>query len=462
MGLLDGLTRQFNRLLSRGGNKFNNAFFWQVGNGEATYDYKMDNYLTEGYQYNPIIYSVINEMATKTTSIPYSIKKVEDKRSLKQLKSLVKATNYKMTPLQKMRYFGLETKAFQEGYLDMPLQKPNPNQTWTEFFSLFKTFLRMTGNFYIYVLKPTEGIKNEPLALYVLPSHLIKIVIKGKLDLSDNAAMIESPIDKYMLIEGESYVEFEAENVIHIKYSNPDYDNSGSHLYGQSPLRASYRNIVSSNNATTLGDKNLRNGGAFGFIHGKTTALMPEQADQIKERLKEMDADPDNLSRIAGLSAEVGFTRISLSPDEIKLFEFHKHDKAMIYDCLGWAMDDENRGDYGGTINELRKQRITDNIIPDLNLLCDAFNTILLPQFKGYENTKLEFDVMELPEMQEDTGELVEWVTKLLDRGVVNRNEARGIVNMEKSDNDSMDEYTVQIDVLTLDEALDTGFGNEA
>lgn len=67
-------------------------------------------------------------------------------------------------------------------------------------------FLRVRGN---NAGKPTE--------FYILPSHLVKIVLRKDADM----IQAESVISHYMLIEGTQYIEFAEENVIHIKYQIP-------------------------------------------------------------------------------------------------------------------------------------------------------------------------------------------------------------------------------------------------
>ena len=109
--------------------------------------------------------------------------------------------------------------------------------------------MKLTGNCYFYLLSPEEGANaGVPVQLYVLPAHLMQIVLKQKA----NMLSTESPIDHYVLIEGNSMIKFESKDVIHIKYSNPNFDLSGSHLYGMSPLRAALRNINSQNSAIDL------------------------------------------------------------------------------------------------------------------------------------------------------------------------------------------------------------------
>lgn len=436
-------------------NAFNQAFF--LGGGFTEYDTEGKSYIEKGYNINSIVYSIINQQATKSASIPFSIKRIEDEPSMRKLQQIRLATKGDYTVQQTVRKLLLEDKAFSDEVIPLPLIAPNITQTWTEFIALYKTFLKLTGNVYIYILSPKEGPNTgKPLQIYILPSHLIQIVIKPKIDLLG----IESPVKSYILTEGNHFVEFMAEDVIHIKYPNPNYSESGEHLYGQSPLRAALRNILSSNTAIDLNIRTLKSGGAFGFVHGTKMALTEKQAKELKERLKEMNESPELLAKIAGISAEVGFTRMSLTSEELQPFSYLEYDENQIAKVLSWSIDDGKRSDFGGTINELRKQRITDNIQPDLELLAEAINTEFLTRFKGFEKTVIEFDYTELPEMQTDIKDLVAWLKDALDRGVINRDEFRIAINYPAIRDDDMTAFTVNQETITLNESLDSGIVN--
>jgi len=442
-------------------NKFNEAFLFNTGAGFTNYSTENQTYIDKGYNINPIVYSVINQQAVKTASIPFQIKKIKDKESFRKLSGLRLATKSDMSVQQRVKDILLQTKAFEDEDIRLPLEAPNASQSWNEFFALYKTFLKLTGNVYIYMLSPLDGPnKGRPIQVYILPSHLIQIIVKAKADLLG----VDSPVKGYILTYGRQYLQFEAENVIHIKYSNPNYDESGSHLYGMSPLQSALRNIQSSNVGLDLNIKTLKSGGAFGFIHGKSQAINETQAKEIKSRLLEMNTSPDDLSKIAGISAEIGFTRLSLTSDELKPFDYLKFDQKQICNVLGWSdkllnNDDSSKFD---NINQERKRVITDNIQPDLKILEQALNRFFLPRFKGYENSVIEFDVTELPEMQTDIGEMVKWLNLALDRGVITRNEYRVAISYIKSDDALMDVFTVQNDVIPLAEAMDNTFNADS
>ena len=451
MGLISNIFKRNNKNT----NKFNEAFFKFIGSGGSSYDLDAETYIDKGFNINPIVYSVISQMATKTSSVPYCIKKIEDKGQKSKLNNLLKATKHSLTPQQEVKRLMLETKAYTESEYDMPLVVPNPMQTWNEFLELYKTLIKLTGNVYIYKLMPNEGANaGTPLAMYLLPSHLMEIILKK----DANMMSTESPIFGYKLIEGNIGMTFLEREITHIKYPNPNFDLEGSHLYGFSPIRAVLKNIETSNLALDLNIKTMKNGGAFGLIHSKgQTPLTYEQATGLKDRLKEMDADPDRLGKIAGVSAEIGFTRLSLTTDELKLFEYLNFDQKQICNALGWSdklLNNDSGAKYDN-VKQFRKQVVIDNIIPDLELLAVAFNSDILPLFKNYKGTCLSFEYSELPEMQEDMAEMVSWVRPSIETGLISRNEGRLFMKLPMSDDKSMDEITVNADILTLEQALD-------
>jgi len=416
-------------------NAFNKAFYQWLGRGLTNYDYNAKTYLEKGYNINPDVYACINKASVKTVSVPYCIKEIEDKNSYAKLKQLDLATKGVINLTQFVNRNKLQTKAYKDKEIAFPLLDPNPTQTWSDIWALYKTYMKITGNYYLYIMSPEDGMnKGVPVQVYALPAHLMQIVLKP------NAAMLtaESPIDYYMLIEGSQYIEFKAKDIIHIKYSNPNFDMNGSHLYGMSPLKSALRNINSQNSAIDNNIKTLQSGGAYGFLYGKGTPLDSKQAQSLKEKLIEMDNDTGRLGKIAGASSEVGFQRISLTTDELKPFDYLEWDRKTICNVLNFPdelLNNDGKASLGSTdTKQARKQLITDDILPDLVLLQNALNKEFLPRFKGYENTVIEWDVTELPEMQEDIEKMVQWLSD----APLTPNEQRTALKYETIDDDGM------------------------
>jgi len=430
-------------------NMFNQSFFKWIGSGFTTYDVNNKTYLEKGYNTNPDVYAIINKQTVKTVSVPYYIKQIEDKQGYSKLKQFDLATKGNHSLLQTVKRRTLETKAYKDKELPFPLEQPNPTQTWADIWGLYKTYIKLTGDYYLYSVAPLEGAnKGQPMLVYVLPSHLMQIVLKP------NAGMLtyESPIHSFMLIEGSQYMEFPAEDVIHVKYVNPNFDMSGSHLYGMSPLRSALRNINSQNSAIDNNIKTLQNAGAFGFVYGKGTPWTKDQADSMKEKLVEMDRSPERLAKIAGASGEVGFQRISLTTDELKPFDYLNWDRKTICNVLNFPdelLNNDGKASLGSTdTGEARKSLITDDIQPDLVLLQDALNKNFIPRFKGYENAVIEWDVSSLPEMQGDMLKQAQALKEIY----VTPNEVRTAFKYETLNEDGMDVVWIPSGMQRIDD----------
>jgi len=432
-------------------NKVYQAFY-DIGFKFTQYDSNNKTYVQQGYNANSDVYAVVSQKATEVTRIPHYIKSIKDlqqKERFEQYRQMIKGN---LTPATSIKKVTLLTKAFEEQELKMPLDKPNINQTWKEFFALYETYMDLTGNVYIYMRSPEEGMNaGTPIEMYLLPSQLIQIVLK------DNPEFLsmESPIDYYILTEGKQYIKFNEDEVVHIKLPNPNFDFSGSHLYGQSPLRAALTNLQSSNSATTLNAKTLANGGSFGFISTKEP-LTSLQAESLKDRLIEMDNSPNRLSNIAGSSQEVVFTRISLTTEELKPFDYLEYDQKAICNVLHWddkLLNSDGGAKYDNYKTALRRA-ITSGVSPNLRLLEEAFNENILPRFKNYQSTCLIFDETELPEMQEDMEKLTKWLNDSLDRGVITRDEYRLAINYTETNNPYMQTHTVGMNIISLEDAL--------
>lgn len=435
--IFQNITDWFNRKAPLTGNMFNRAAYEFLGGQAASYDYDNKVYLDKGFGMNPDVYAIVMQRAKKLSSVPWVVNNISDLNSKRKLDQLQYATKGNLTIQQMARKKMLEVKAYTETELDFPLDEPNPIQTWTEIFSLYEVYMSITGNAYLYMVSPEEGMnKDVPKEVYILPSHFIKIVLKKDANLIED----ESPISHYMLIEGNQYLEFPENKVIHIKYPNPFFDWQGSHLYGLSPIKSVLRNIESSNDAIDGNVKTMKNSGIFGFITSadKDNPFTADQAIQIKEKLQEMDRSTGRLSKIAGGSAPIQFTKLSLNTNELQPFEFLNYDQKTIANVLGWSvmlLNNTENTSYNN-LNQERKRVITDTINPDLILLASALNKNFIPRFgKAYLKAEIEFDITELPEMQEDYEAMLKW----MNMAPLTPNQILTALKYETSDLDGMD-----------------------
>jgi len=97
-----------------GRNMFNQAFFQYWGGGYTSYDVNNKVYIDKGYNTNPDVFAAITQMATKTASVPYEVKKIDDKKAYSKLRQLDNATKGLHTFIQKVQKSALETKAYSD------------------------------------------------------------------------------------------------------------------------------------------------------------------------------------------------------------------------------------------------------------------------------------------------------------------------------------------------------------
>ena len=88
-------------------------------------------------------------------------------------------------------------------------------------------------------------------------------------------------------------------------------------------------------------------------------------------------------------------------------------------------------------------------------MLADALNREFFPRFPEYRGSEIIWDFSELPEMQVNVKELVEWLSMALDRGVVNRDEFREAIGYDATGEEFMEKHTISQFLEPLKEAVE-------
>lgn len=443
-------------------NVFNEAFFAYTGTNWTRYDPNGLTYVDKGYNFNPDVFAIVSQIARKFSSVPGVLKEVQDTRSAKQLKSLYSKS---LTPQELLKKIKLETKAFGEDLeeIDEPIERPNYYQSETEYRALWETFMLLTGNAYQWILSPKDGPNaGRPMERFLLPAHLVQIVLSDKW----KGGLNENPISHYIVLLGNTMIRFEREDVIHSRFPNPNYDLAGSHLYGHSPVKAALRDLQLSNTTIDHNNSTMNNGGVYGFIHAKDgqTPLMPEQAAELKSRLIEMQGSKEILGRIAGASAPLGFTQVSVDTDKMQPHTYSDAAQKHIANCLGWSTLLLNTDAKYDNLDAAWKMAISNRITPDLQIYEDGLNNYYYPKFKELKNAQILFDVSELPEMQSDMKNLCEWLAIALQNGAITPDEFRMAIKYPGSDIAETKQHYLQSslvpieDVAVNDQSVDRAF----
>ena len=302
-------------LLSKNAQKtsleYNKAIYSWLGESVVWNDENDDSYINEGYRKNATIYSLINIITKAATTIPFQVYEIDNKADYKRYKSLTSGI-YDSGVIQKANI--LRKRALSEvedTELHRLLDRPNPAQSWNTFITELIAFGKLTGNRYIYGIAPETGRNvGKYKEMYVMPSQIMEIISGG----------IMHPVEKYK-IQYNGNFDIPAEQICHIKDFNPYYDGTGTHLYGQSPLRAGMRSLTTNNEAVQTGVKYLQNQTARGVLMSEEGDLNEVQAQQLKDKFRSAHQGANNAGDIIITPKKLSWVNFGLSASDLSLIE---------------------------------------------------------------------------------------------------------------------------------------------
>ncbi len=321
------------------------------------------------------------------------------------------------------------------------LAMPNPMMNGKSYSKLLYSFKRITGNQFELGFGP-DGGQNEGLIqqMFILPSHYIDIISGGLFD----------PIEGYRNRFNTS-ITFEADRVLHLKYLNPDYDSSGSHLYGLSPLMPGGRVVTVSNDQYTSEAKLLQNVGAIGAFTPKETYsdYTPDKAATFKENFESISG-PNKRGKTFWPNIPLEWQQVAMTAVDLALNDSKKLTKREVCDVLQFPSDllnDPERNKFD-SVREAKQQAWT-LVISDLDEQYLGYNQWLVKPYAERENKKLilEYSLTHIPELQANKKEQAEWLNMAW---WIDPNRKREIMGEPRIDNPIYDEPLVPMNFFNL------------
>lgn len=360
-----GLYNQLNRELYR----------WVNSGSPHIMDTTASNYITKGYTYNSLVYSIVNYMATTGASVHW---KLEDKKG---------------------------DEIADHWFLDL-WKDPNKDQTLQEFIEAQLIYKYTTGNTYIYAPIIQTGVnRGRPAQLQVMPSHQVQPIFGST----------ENVVNGYVLMGNNYDRQIEKENVLHIKYLNPDVENE-SPAIGMSPLKALVMVITQNNDAWTTLAASFQNGGPKGFfsrdgssLEGEFTA---EQGEQLLEKLRTRNAGPNRANTLAAVGGNVKYTSVGLSPVDLNILEAIRVSFVQICNAFKFPASLLNF-DAALTYNnfaEAQKILWTVALKQDLDIIGQKFTNQIIKPIDP--DLRLIPDYSKIEVLQKNRAEMVAWLNQ--------------------------------------------------
>ena len=365
------------------------------GVGSESKNYKYQDLAKEGYLKNAIVYRCVNEISKGASAVPFVVK--------------------------------YNDQILEDHPLIDLLNRPNPLQSYSEFFNSLYGYLLLSGNSYVLKVGADNGPPNE---LHQLRPDRISVKGSGKSIPDGYEYKINGRVEAMYRVDQDSgYSELK-----HIKLWNPLDD-----YYGCSPLAAAaaevdQHNMSSSHNVNLL-QNGARPSGAVIFKpkddQGFPTALTESQRQQLLTDLNNRFSGANNAGRPLLLEGDFDWREMSLSPKDMDFLNLkHKSatDIAMCFGVPSQLVGVPDAQTYAN-VAEARLALYEETIIPYLRKIASDLNEWLVPMFG--DNLSLEFDIDNIPALSERRRRTYENVIGAVREGIMSRNEAREIVGLD-------------------------------
>ena len=401
-----------------------------------------ETFIKEGFQKNATVYSIVDLISKSASNIKMCVYEKVDETYAKEYQTLIKgAMNdnaiFKAEQAKKRAY-----KSADNSDLAKFLENPNPKQGQAEFITDLIAFESLTGDGFIWGLSPESGRQQGRIKeMHVLPSQLVEIV----------GGDILEPIKGYTLNWLSYNKSIPSDQVAHIKNFNPDYSRVGTHLYGQSPLQAAYRNLEMNNDAITTGSKYLTNQGARGILTSQDNMLTAEHASALRDKYKSMYSGVDNAGEIMVTNHDFKWIEMGLPLADLALIEQYNlsiKDLASAYKVPSILLNDTQSSTFNN-YREAKKAFYLQSVFPKLIAVRDELNRWLTPTYGS--QYYIDFDFLSVPELQEDMEKVVRqlslawWLTP---------NEKRQAMKYEPIDQKEMDEIHMLANYIPISDGV--------
>lgn len=419
--------------------QYNKAIYQFLGESIVWNPENDDTYIRDGYRRNATIYSLVNLITNAATTIPFQIYEKVNENEVKRYKSLTSGSVDAQSLLKANLIRKNAMVELQGTELHQLLERPNAAQSYSSWISELIAFGKLTGNRYIYGIAPETGMnKGKYKELYVMPSQIMEIVSGG----------IMQPVQKYR-IEYQGAYDIPAEDICHIKDFNPYYDGTGSHLYGQSPLRAGLRSLTTNNEAVQTGVKYLQNQTARGILTSDEGDLNEVQAQQLKDKFRKNFQGADNAGDVIITPKKLSWVNFGLNAADVSLIEQYNasiKDLCNIYSVPVQLLNNTESATYNN-MKEAKKALYQNAVIPELNKIRDELNRWLAPMYG--DKLFIDFDYSAIPELQEENEKVVDQLSKAW---WVTPNEKRRVMNYGvDEENIALDNYYIPANLLPIE-----------
>ena len=303
--------------------------------------------------------------------------------------------------------------------------QPNSIDTPVEFKETFLLNLTTNGNAYCQIIKSPSGqlIALEPLASAQMEVSLLK----GELEYC------------YTFADGVKRI-IPSEMVMHFRFM-------GNGFLGLNPIEYAAGSISNQLASEDFASRYFQSGAKPSGVMSTDMVLNDAQHAQVMGRFANMSDGTNNAHRTMILEAGMKYQQSQLSPEAMQLLEnkrYNLEDIARFYAIPSVLINDTTAGTtWGSGIEQIKLGWLSTGLSPLLTRIEQRLERSLTAPNSGI---KIKFDTTQF--MRADSKGQAEFLSKLVNNGIMTRNEARARLNLSALGN--ANELTAQVNLAPL------------
>jgi HK97 family phage portal protein len=384
-----------------------NRYFRAVGLSlYSPSDWKMGDYVDNGYADNSTLYSVVNRIMRTAAMAPFKVYRVKDQAKHLKYKAFTGSNATAESLQHALRIKSLTYEEDTSHDLNKLIEKPNKYQGGNEFMQQSIGYKLLTGNrLWFKEVLDAGANAGKPFGVYNLPPQCASII-------AGNVMYDIIAYEFQMVINAR----VEPQYIIHSRYPSFQFDGSGSHLWGMAPLQSGRRMLDRSSKAERRAVTLLDKAGAAGILFNKSTTakeIDPVKEGKLKYKLNSEILGSDNAAAIAIANGDLGYINFGQTAVDMDIVNQERYTDEKICNIFhappGLFMASANATD--NNIKAWMKQLITQAVIPELSSLRDDWNEIA----KLYKDNNLyvDYSLECYPELLEDMNQLAARLDKM-------------------------------------------------
>jgi len=412
-------------------NQMYRAIYEMLSTGMAlNTDSKMKDYVREGYEGNPDVFSIVIKLAGMFAEIMDNVKLMQTQGD--------KEVEVESDEISKL------------------FDRINYYQSFYEFCRHWVVSFYVTGNGIVYAPRLSAGLNKGKLTtdgMIIMPTQNISI----------KPLSWRQPVGFYTLDINETY-KIEAADVWHERFAPTLNYEGGANFMGMSPIKVAANIINSQNKGYEIASKMYSYGHPPGILskeatESDNTTTTAEQESKFRERYKSKYQGVNNMAIPIFSLGKLAYTKIGYeNMKELEIVSMSELGREVLSNLFGFPVQllNSTKGSIYNNMTEASKTVYTNRLIPDVSQFCAGLNKIV----RAYGDFWIKPDYSNIEPLQEDKAKKTEWISRLFQDGIITGDDYLEMMGEERTGLPEMNVRYMNLNRVPLGSAEDADLEN--